>query len=196
MHRGWGGGGLWAGGTAGSWGPLLTGAALGLWVCSVVPLSAGGGWVLPLTAGLALLLTLLAWSDLRTGLLPDRLTLALLASGGAATALLDGARPLDHALGALAGYGALRVLAVFYRRVRGHDGLGQGDAKLLAGLGAWTGWQALPGLLFLAALAAMAVLLLARLGGSRLDWRAPLPFGLFLAGAGWLAWLYGPLLPG
>ncbi|WP_162305888.1 prepilin peptidase [Oleisolibacter albus] len=174
----------------------MTGATLGLWACSVMPLSAGGGWALPLTVGLALLLTLLAWSDLRTGLLPDRLTLTLLASGAAATALLDGARPLDHVLGALAGYGVLRLLAGLYRRVRGHDGLGQGDAKLLAGLGAWTGWQALPGLLFLAAAGGLAALLLARMRGSRPDWRAPLPFGPFLAGAGWLAWLYGPLLAG
>ena len=94
-----------------------------------------------------------------------------------------------HAVGAVLGYGAFRGFAWAYRRLRGREGLGQGDAKLLAAAGAWLGWEALPAVLLLAALVGLALAgaLALRRGG--LDPGAPLPFGPCLALAFWLCWL-------
>ena len=68
----------------------------------------------------------------------------------------------DHALGALAGFASLAVIASVYRRVRGREGLGLGDAKLLAAAGAWLGWQALPSVVLIAAASGLALALATR----------------------------------
>ena len=81
-----------------------------------------------------------------------------------------------------------------YRRIRGRIGLGMGDVKLFAALGCWTGWQGLPGIILHAALASLIWALLLRLAGRRITATTRLPFGPFLCLAGWLVWLYGPLL--
>jgi leader peptidase (prepilin peptidase)/N-methyltransferase len=96
-------------------------------------------------------------------------------------------------VGAFVGWAALTFLSATYRRLRGREGLGGGDAWLLAGGGAWVGWVALPTALVWAAgagLAAAAALALARrpiAGGQHI------PFGVPLAAGIWLAWLYGPI---
>jgi len=96
--------------------------------------------------------------------------------------------------GALAGYLSFAALYWLYRRVRGHEGLGYGDIKYLAALGAWHGWRMLPQLVLVASLlAGMTWVILglsARCGGNR-KWEKnnPLPFGPFLAAAGfWCGW--------
>ena len=85
------------------------------------------------------------------------------------------------------------AIGLAYRRLRGREGIGLGDAKLFAAAGAWLSWTGLPSVLLLAAAAGLAGhLLAARLTGRRLKGRE-LPFGPYLARALWLVWLYGPV---
>lgn len=136
----------------------------------------------------------LAWIDLRRWLLPDALTLPLIVAGLALAAVLAREELVDRALGALLGYLGLRTIALIYRTLRRREGLGQGDAKLLAAAGAWVGASALPQVLFGAALLALVTVVALRLAGVRLGAHSALPFGPFLALATWLIWLFGPVL--
>lgn len=100
----------------------------------------------------------------------------------------------------MVGFAVFAFIAKLYRRIRGRDGLGLGDAKLLGALGAWVGWQGLPTVVLYAAGAGLLWALarsLVRPGRFKpLDPKQRLPFGPFLCLAGWLVWLYGPLTPG
>ena len=140
-----------------------------LWV------SCGAGWVL----------LALAWIDAEWMLLPDVLTLPLLLGGLAATWLLDPAAMPDRAVASGAGWLVLWAVAVVYRKIRGRDGLGEGDAKLLAGIGAWVGLVGLADVLLGAALAGLGWAGLLRLRGQAMTATTALPFGPFLALAGW-----------
>ncbi|HVC01071.1 MAG TPA: prepilin peptidase [Steroidobacteraceae bacterium] len=153
------------------------------------------------SAGCALLVTwvliALAGIDIDHQLLPDDLTLLLLWAGLAAAALLGPAAggvlpvsPRESILGAAAGYLSLWLVFHAFRAVTGKEGMGYGDFKLFAALGAWLGWQLLPLILVLAAAAgaALGVGLIVFRGRDR---AAPIPFGPYLAVAGWLAMLYG-----
>ena len=148
-------------------------------------------------AGVAALLgwTLLALAriDLGHGLLPDRLT-APLALGGLAAAGLDAWEPVgpslgEAVLGALVGFGALAALAALYRRWRGRDGMGLGDAKLLGAAGAWIGAPALPLTVCLAASSALLAVLAARRFAWPLERGGAVPFGPFLCLAVWIVFL-------
>lgn len=141
------------------------------------------------SCALGWLLLTLAWLDYDHYWLPDTLTLPLLVAGlvdAWATAPWDLA---DRALGAAVGYVALRGLAALYRRLRGREGIGQGDAKLLAAAGAWVGWPALPDLVLIAALLGVAAAGVVRLRGAKLHGASVLPFGTMLAAATWAVWL-------
>lgn len=131
----------------------------------------------------------LSWIDARHWLLPDLMTLPLVIAGLLAALIFDPSELTDRALGAALGYLAFRVVAFLYRRVRGRDGLGQGDAKLLAAAGAWVGASALPQVILIAALAALFTAACLRLSGVRLGPFSALPFGPFLALATWFVWL-------
>jgi leader peptidase (prepilin peptidase)/N-methyltransferase len=109
--------------------------------------------------------------------------------------LVDPGRLADHAVGALAGGLGFALIAWLYRRLRGREGLGLGDAKLLAAGGAWLGWQALPSVVTLAALAALAVALAGARTGGKIAATTRIAFGPYLALAIWVVWLYGPLVP-
>ncbi|WP_431267087.1 prepilin peptidase [Dankookia sp. P2] len=152
----------------------------------VLPDDAAALW---LGCALGWTLLALAWIDWDHLYLPDALTLPLVPAGLLATWWLVPWALAAHATGAALGYAAFRGLALAYRRLRGREGLGQGDAKLLAVAGAWLGWQALPQMVLLAALAGLGLagLLALRRGG--LDPAAPLPFGPCLTLALWLCWL-------
>jgi leader peptidase (prepilin peptidase) / N-methyltransferase len=128
--------------------------------------------------------------DLHCWLLPDALTLPLIVAGLAANAWLDPASVFACALGAALGYLGLRIVGWAYRELRGSEGIGQGDAKLLAASGAWLGAAALPQLILLAALLALVAALAMRVAGVRLGAHSALPFGPFLAFAAWLLWLF------
>jgi leader peptidase (prepilin peptidase) / N-methyltransferase len=138
-------------------------------------------------------LLMLGWVDLRRWVLPDALTLPLLAAGLAASATLEPETVLDRAVGAVLGYLALRAVAIAYRGLRGRGGLGGGDAKLLAAAGAWVGALALPQVVLGAALAGLAAAAVMRMMGVRLNVHSALPFGPFLALATWVVWQWGPV---
>lgn len=123
--------------------------------------------------------------DAETGYLPDVLTLSLMSLGVVANALdLFNAAPGAAILGAIVGYGAFRVVDMIFLRLRGIEGLGQGDAKLLGAIGAWFGWPVLPPVVFLAAIMALIGVGLAALRGAHIGRETPIPFGPALAAAG------------
>ena len=138
-------------------------------------------------------LLVLGWIDLRCWLLPDILTQPLIVAGLVAAALFDRADLADRALGAVLGYAALRAVAAGYQALRGREGLGGGDAKLLSAAGAWLGVMALPQVVFAAASAGLVAAGALRLGGIRLHAQSALPFGPFIALATWSIWLFGPI---
>jgi leader peptidase (prepilin peptidase)/N-methyltransferase len=136
--------------------------------------------------GLALLT--LAVLDLEHFWLPDRLTLPLLATGLLLGHFLPPPFPAplpDRLIGAALGYASLALIALAYKKARGHAGLGGGDPKLFAAIGAWLGWTALPLVLLGASLLGLLAVLAARLRGQRLAADTPLPFGALLAAAAW-----------
>ena len=138
--------------------------------------------------GLCAALVALAFIDAQTSLLPDDITLPLLWAG---LLLNIGGlfAPLTEAvLGAALGYGLLWLVFQAFRLATGKEGMGFGDFKLLAALGAWLGWRALPEILLFSSLAGVLVggALLATGRAQRSD---PLPFGPYLAAAGLLCLL-------
>jgi leader peptidase (prepilin peptidase)/N-methyltransferase len=146
------------------------------------------------SCGLGWMLLALAALDLRYFLLPDFLTLPLIAAGLLVNGVLDRETLAEYAIGAVTGYVFVRLLRFAYRTWRGREGMGLGDAKLLAAAGAWVSWIGLPTILVLASLSALAVVLLQ--SGRRLDPMQHVPFGAFLSAGLWIVWLYGPLTRG
>lgn len=139
------------------------------------------------------LLIVIAVIDLRRHLIPNVLTLPGILLALVARTATDQA-PADALLGALVGAGSLLVIAWIYQRVRGVEGIGGGDIKLMAMVGAYLGWPKALLTIFLASFAGSIVgILVARGRGTGL--RTPLPFGLFLAAAAVFLLLAGPRLP-
>ncbi|MEZ5580793.1 MAG: A24 family peptidase [Candidatus Competibacteraceae bacterium] len=168
--------------------PLVE-AASGL-LAGVVAWKFGFGW--PVLAVLLFTWTLLAASviDLHHQLLPDDLTLPLLWLGLLAALFGLGTDLRSAVIGAMAGYLSLWLVYQGFRLLTGKEGMGHGDFKLLAALGAWTGWQYLITIVLLSSLVgAICGLALILLRGRARG--APLPFGPFLAAAGWIALLWG-----
>lgn len=127
----------------------------------------------------------LCWYDLRDGLLPDRLTCPLLWSGLLYYLCNESAQLNQAVAGAIGGYLVFALIYWLYRGIRGYEGLGYGDVKLVAALGAWHGWQTLPLLVFIATLFACSTVLLFIITRTmRSSWRLSLPFGPFLLAAG------------
>jgi leader peptidase (prepilin peptidase)/N-methyltransferase len=171
--------------------PGIEAGALAIAAWAALALPAGLVWTGCL---LGWWLAALAAIDARTLHLPDILTLPLIPAGLAATWLLAPGEAIHHAAGAAAGYGALAAIGLAYRRARGRDGIGGGDAKLAAAAGAWVGWTGLPGVILLAALSGLALGLPAALKGRALDPAKAIPFGPHLALGTWVTWVHGPLL--
>ncbi|HDX8644137.1 prepilin peptidase [Aeromonas dhakensis] len=164
---------------------LLT-ALLSLVVAATFP----PGWGLLAALLLTWVLVALTFIDLDKMLLPDQLTLPLL-WGGLLFNLAGGFVPLaDAVIGAMAGYLVLWSLYWAFKLLTGKEGMGYGDFKLLAALGAWLGWQALPIVLLLSSLVGAIIgisLILLR----NHHQNKPIPFGPYLAIAGWIALLWG-----
>lgn len=158
------------------WQIELACGGIGALAAALAPFPLALGWMV---AGWMLLT--LAVLDARHYWLPDALTLALAFLGLTIGPWVTGVALTDSVIGAVAGYGALMAVAFAYRALRGREGLGLGDAKLLGALGAWAGWQALPMLLFLAsALALVFAVGQALIQRKRLDAHTMLPLGTFL----------------
>ncbi len=141
-------------------------------------------------AGFSWALLALAVIDLDTQLLPDDLTLPLLWAGLVANLFGYFVDLPTAVVGAMAGYLSLWVVYWGFKFATGKEGMGYGDFKLLAALGAWLGWQALPTIIVGAALVG-AVVGLALIGLRRHERSKPLPFGPFLAAAGWINLIWG-----
>lgn len=138
----------------------------------------------------------LAVMDLRELILVDVLTLPLTVVGLALIAWQVPDALLWHALGAVAGFALMVGVAFAYKALRGREGLGFGDAKLMAAAGAWTGLAGVGTVLLYGAALSLVLVLVLRLIGRALDGETPIPFGAGLAAGFWLTWLYGPLLVG
>ncbi len=137
------------------------------------------------------ILLALACIDWRWMLLPDVLTLPLVAAGLVLTLLSQPDAVALHAAAAAVGYIGLRGVAWLYRLARGRDGMGGGDAKLFGAAGAWLGPAALPPLLLLAAVLGIVMAGVLAVSGRRLSATTALPFGSCIAAAFWLLWLHG-----
>jgi leader peptidase (prepilin peptidase)/N-methyltransferase len=138
--------------------------------------------------------------DIDHQLLPDNITLPLMWAGllaAVAWGPIGGAvlpvSPRDALIGAAAGYLSLWLVFHLFKLITGKEGMGYGDFKLFAALGAWLGWKVLPLIIVLSAAtgAVLGILMIALRGRDR---SAPMPFGPYLAAAGWLAMMYGDTL--
>jgi leader peptidase (prepilin peptidase)/N-methyltransferase len=150
------------------------------------------GPTLPMLAALLLTWSLLALSmiDLDCQLLPDLITLPMLWLGLLASVLTVFVDSDASILGACLGYGSLWLVYWLFKWLTGKEGMGFGDFKLLAMLGAWLGWASLPMIILLASLVG-AVSGLGLILFLKRDHRVPIPFGPYLAAAGWLALMWG-----
>lgn len=149
------------------------------------------GYSLELAAALLFTWTLVALSaiDIKQQLLPDSMILPLLWMGLFISLSSVFSSPEFSIIGALAGYLFLWVIYQAFKLVTGKEGMGHGDFKLLAALGAWVGWIGLPIIILLASVTAV-VIGLSMILFVKHDRRVPIPFGPYLSLAGWLALLF------
>lgn len=159
-------------------------AALTAGVAVAAPWPEALGWAL-----LVWLLLPLIVLDWRHFWLPDALVWPLAAAGLTIGEWLSPPPFPDRLLGAVAGLAGFLLVAWGYRRLRGRDGLGLGDAKLLGALGGWLGWQGLPALLLLASTGGLAWALAQHARGQAMTRATRLPLGAFLGLAVAPAWL-------
>lgn len=170
--------------------PLIefSGAVVTLWAAVVFD-----GWLFWVSCWLGWTLLALAASDTRNFMLPDIMTLPLIVTGLGFSYAHDPLIFPHHVLGAALGFMVFTTVAFLYRKLRGREGLGLGDAKLMAGAGAWLGWAGLPSVVLWGGLSALAWAIGGRfVAGKKLTPGTALPFGPFLATGIWLVWLYGP----
>jgi leader peptidase (prepilin peptidase) / N-methyltransferase len=138
---------------------------------------------LAITPVLVVVLVKLSLADLQERRLPDWLTLPLAAAGLGLAAWRTGEVPIPELIGAAGGFLVFWALGEAHYRLRGTEGLGLGDAKLLGAAGAWLGWRDLPFVILVAALGALAAAAAVRLR------QQEIPFGPWLAAAFMTLWL-------
>lgn len=156
----------------------------------LVLLRFGLSWQTPAALVLTWGLIALAFIDLDTRLLPDGITLPLLWLGLTLSLFGLFTDSRSAIIGAVAGYASLWLVFHAFRLLTGKEGMGFGDFKLVALFGAWLGWQILPQIILLSALTG-SVLGVALIASGRHAKGVPLPFGPFLAAAGWISLLWG-----
>jgi len=157
----------------------------------------GPGWEALLAIALTIALVAIAMIDADTTLIPDSIVLPLLWLGltlslfhplpGAQTLFIS---PSEAIVGAIVGYLTLWSVFWLFKLVTGKDGMGYGDFKLLAALGAWLGWQQLPIIIMLSAVVG-AVINITMIVARGRDRSIPIPFGPYLAAAGWITMMWG-----
>ena len=164
---------------------VLTGALSALLVWHF-----GSGWAGLATLLFAFLLIAMTFIDADTQMLPDDLTFPLLWAGLLVNINGTFVPLADAVIGAAAGYLALWSVYWAFKLATGKEGMGYGDFKLLAALGAWLGWTMLPTIILLSsvvgALVGIVLIVFAKRGRDK-----PIPFGPYLAAAGVIALLYG-----
>ncbi|WP_050044816.1 A24 family peptidase [Bradyrhizobium sp. LTSP849] len=160
------------------WAAVVDSTPVWLWAACIL------GWAL----------LILSWIDAEHLRLPDALTLPLLIAGVVMQGVLAPEKLPASLIGIFLGYTCFRGIAMAYRAIRGREGLGAGDAKLMAAAGAWLGWSVLPDVILLAALLGILATMLGQIKGQAIDRRTTIPFGPFLSAAIWLTYVYGPLL--
>ncbi len=167
---------------------LLTGIAMAVCVWQF-----GIGWQALAAITCSAILIALTGIDLRTSLLPDQLTYPLLWIGLLLSVFGVFVAPATAIIGAAAGYLSLWSVYWLFKLATGKEGMGFGDFKLLAALGAWCGWQGVLPIVLISALvgAVIGSIWLALRGRDR---ATPIPFGPYLAMAGWIQLLWGPQL--
>ena len=158
-------------------------AIIGALAIGLAPGLVGAGWAL-----LGWMLLVLAVLDWRHFWLPDALTLPLAFLGLTVGLWITSPILTDRLIGAGVGYASLLVVATGYRLMRGRDGLGLGDAKLLGALGAWFGWQALPFILLAASSLGLMAVLASLAAGRAVDRQTRVPLGTCLAVAALPGW--------
>ncbi|MFN4186045.1 MAG: prepilin peptidase [Hyphomonas sp.] len=174
---------------------LLTGAGGGLVALAGILLTPGDPLLLCFSVGFGWALLALALIDLRTYILPDGLNLAVFLLGCGMVALYRQDMWPWHLAGAIAGYGLLWLVETGYRRLRGKDGLGRGDAKLLGAIGMWVSLEGIPPVLLIASLSGiLAVLALAALKRRSVSGQSMIAFGPWIALAGYIVWLWPPAI--
>jgi leader peptidase (prepilin peptidase)/N-methyltransferase len=157
----------------------------------------GVGWEALMAVVLTLALLPIALIDAETQLIPDAIVLPLLWIGLAMSlfAPMEGATtlfisPRDAIIGAMAGYLSLWSVYQLFKLVTGKEGMGYGDFKLLAALGAWLGWQHLHIIVLMSAVVG-AIVGIALMVFRKHGREVPIPFGPYLAAAGWITMLWG-----
>ena len=170
--------------------PLMEVAALLVAVSATLIFS---GWLLWASCLFGWALLAIAATDQRFMLLPDELTLPLIPTGVAINYALDSTSLYSHTAGAFIGFLSFFFIAWAYRRFRGRDGLGEGDAKLLAASGAWVSVWGLPSVIFVSATAALVVAVAFGLARRKLTFADKVPFGTYLCLGTWVVWLFGPM---
>lgn len=166
-------------------------------LAAIVAWHFGFGWEALMAVVLTLFLVPITIIDFDHQLIPDTIVLPLMWIGLAMSLFnpLPGAEVLfisssNAIIGAIAGYLSLWSVYQLFKLVTGKEGMGYGDFKLLAALGAWLGWQQLPVIIMMSAVvgAIIGVLLIVFRGRDR---QIPIPFGPYLAAAGWISMLWG-----
>jgi leader peptidase (prepilin peptidase)/N-methyltransferase len=157
----------------------------------------GFGWEALMAIGLTFALLAISVIDYDHQLIPDSIVMPLLWVGlgmslfhpltGAETLFVS---PVDSIIGAMAGYLSLWGVYQLFKLITGKEGMGYGDFKLLAALGAWLGWQSLHLIILLSAVVG-AIFGIAMIVLRGRDRQLPIPFGPYLAMAGWVTMLYG-----
>lgn len=173
--------------------PAVEVAALALAVWAAFAMHGALLWV-SVAFGWALL-ALLAM-DLREQVLSDWLTLPLIAAGLIVIAWVNIDAVPNHIAAAAIGAAAIAAIAFLYKRVRGLEGIGMGDAKLMAAAGAWTGLEGLGSVMLYGVAFSLVLVLLQRLWGEQVGTKTAVPLGAGLALGLWLVWLHGPLILG
>ena len=160
----------------------------------------GVGWEALMAIVITLALVPIAMIDAETQLIPDAIVLPLMWIGLAMSLFspLAGADvlfipPKDAILGAIAGYLSLWSVYQLFKLVTGKEGMGYGDFKLLAALGAWLGWQQLPLIILMSAVVG-AIIGIALMALRNQERSVPMPFGPYLAAAGWITMLWGDVI--
>ena len=170
------------------WAAALTTIAGG--AVSAAALAWAPGDLLAFTLLLGWLLLALAVIDLKTFLLPDILNAGVLLLAALMVGMTRADAWVMHVAGAALGYGLLWAVETAYRRLRGHDGLGRGDAKLLGALGMWVGALGLAPVLLIASLSGLvAALVLAWKDGRGVSGQSAIAFGPWIALGGFAVWL-------